>query len=114
MTREEIAIELDKLGIYYDPDHPDHISREKIDELSPPFMEWGTQDNYIRADGINYLVSKRLIVRIYNEDNEDHVIETPSGATVDEVIEASFDRYSKVQYYNDDMSLYETNYMMEV
>lgn len=114
MTRSDIAVELDKLGIYYDPDHPDHISREKLDTLEPPFMEWGTQEDYIRADGINYLTSRRLIVRIYSDTNEDVEITTPSGRTVDEVLGESFDRFTKQQYYNDDLSLYETNYNTEV
>lgn len=114
MTRAEIAAELDKLGIYYDPDHPDHVSREKLDTLEPPFMEWGTQENTYRADGIDYLSWKTLIIRIYSDTNEDVEIITPSGRTVDESLRESFDKFTKQQYYNDELSLYETNYTTEV
>ena len=29
MTRDEIREKIEGLGIYFDPDHPDHISRER-------------------------------------------------------------------------------------
>lgn len=114
MTREEIREELDKLGLYYDPDHPDHISREKIDTMPPPFMEWGTQERYIRADGVDYLTYQELTVRIYADHNEDVDITAEDGKTVDETLRASFDRFRKNRYYNDELLLYETDYTMEV
>ena len=56
MTRNEIREKIEGFGIYFDPDHPDHISRDKIDTLEPPFLEWGTQKRSIRADGIDYII----------------------------------------------------------
>ena len=113
MTRDEIRTEIDKLGLYYDPDHPDHISKEIIATLPPPFLEWGTQENYIRADGIDYIISLNLIVRVYTDTNEDTPI-LVDGRTADDVLRESFERFVKKQYYDDELSLYETEYTMEV
>lgn len=114
MTREEIRECLDTLGLYYDPDHPDHISREKIDTLPPPFMEWGTQERYIRADGTDYLTYLELIVRVYSDENEDHPVMTPDGKTISAALRECFDSVRREQTYDDEIGLYETNYTARV
>ena len=60
MTRNEIREKIEGFGIYFDPDHPDHISRDKIDTLEPPFIEWGTQKRSLRADGIDYVLATKV------------------------------------------------------
>ena len=136
MTRQEIKAALDRTGIYYDQEHPDHISADKLDTLPPPFMEWGTEEIRIRADGLDYVRYKKLTVIIYtdtDEENEeeweDHngeqildndgntiiLIEHPEEMdSVERVLQDIAGSYKKEISYNDGLSLYELRYTTEV
>lgn len=114
MTREEIKEILDGFGLYCDPDHPDHISGEKFETLEPPFMEWGTQDQAFRADGIDYLTWKELTVRIFSDTDEDAPVLTAGGIPVTDAIREAFDKCRIEKSYYDELGLYLTTYTMEV
>lgn len=114
MTRDEIRAKIEGLGIYFDPDHPDHISREKISTLEPPFMEWGTQRRSLRADGTDYALWERLIIYLYDDTNEDTETLTGDGRRFEDALTAAFDRYRAEKKYDDELGLYYTEYTMEV
>ena len=40
MTRQELDAVMAGTGVYFDPDHPDHIERQKVETLPPPFMTY--------------------------------------------------------------------------
>ena len=113
MTRDEIREKIEALGIYFDPDHPDHISRQKIETLEPPFLEWGTQRMSLRADGSDYIEWERLTIYLYTDTNEDVEVLTEQGL-FDQALAAAFDRFKKTKSYDDELGLYLTEYTMEV
>ena len=39
-------------GIYADPDHPDYIERNKMAQLTPPFLEYAFGERHFYADGV--------------------------------------------------------------
>lgn len=138
MTRDEIRVALNQTGLYYDVDHPDHISGDKIANLAPPFMEWGTEDVRIRADGIDYISYYQLIVRVYTDytgeiyadwkdhagdeilDNiresiKPHASDPKFGVkTVEEVLTEIAGSFTKEIAYDNDLGLYATTYTTEV
>lgn len=114
MTRDEIREKIEGLGIYFDPDHPDHISREKIETLEPPFLEWGTQRRTIRADGVDYVLWEHLIIYLYTDTNEDVETRTGDGGQFEQALTEAFDRFKAQKNYDDELGLYITEYTMEV
>lgn len=114
MTREEIRAVIEGFGIYFDPEHPDHISREKIESLETPFIEWGTQRRTIRADGKDYAAWEHLTVLLYTDENEDVQVNTRDGTPFEEALEGAFDRFRAKKSYDDEIGLYITEYTMEV
>lgn len=67
MTKAEIDSLMDSVGIYYDKDHPDHIEREKIDTLTPPFLEFEVEEQSFFADNIVYFTTLSIEARIYSD-----------------------------------------------
>lgn len=114
MTRQEIREKIEGFGIYFDPDHPDHISGEKIETLEPPFLEWGTQKRQIRADGVDYVLWERLTILLYTDTNEDITVFTEDGRPFEEALKEAFDRFKAGKSYNDELGIYVTEYTMEV
>lgn len=114
MTREEIKEKIDAFGIYFDPDHPDHISREKISTLQTPFLEWGTQRRTLRADGVDFAVWERLTIYLYTDANEDVETRTADGRRFEDALKEAFDRFRATKSYDDELGLYFTEYTMEV
>lgn len=114
MTRDEIREKIEGFGIYFDVDHPDHISREKISTLATPFMEWGTQRVTIRADGVDYAEWQRLTVYLYSDTNEDTEVCTGDGRPFETALAEAFDRFVARKNYDDELGLYYTEYTMEV
>ena len=114
MTRNEIREKIEGFGIYFDADHPDHISREKIETLEPPFLEWGTQKRSIRADGIDYVLWERLTIYLYTDTNEDVETRTADGRHFEDALAEVFDRFRAKKNYDDELGLYFTEYTMEV
>lgn len=114
MTRQEIREKIEGFGIYFDPDHPDHISAEKIDTLEPPFLEWGTQKRELRADGADYVLWEHLTILLYTDTNEDVTVLTEDDRPFEEALADAFDRFSAAKSYDDELGLYVTEYTMEV
>lgn len=114
MTRQEIREKIEGFGIYFDPDHPDHISGEKIETLEPPFLEWGTQRREVRADGVDYVLWERLTILLYTDINEDTTVLTEGNRPFEETLVDAFDRFRADKSYNDELGLYVTEYTMEV
>lgn len=114
MTRDEIREKIESFGIYFDPDHPDHISRDKIMTLETPFIEWGTQRRTIRADGSDYVLWERLTIYLYTDTNEDVETLTGDGRPFEDALAEAFDRFKATKNYDDELGLYFTEYTMEV
>lgn len=114
MTRDEIREKIEGFGIYFDPDHPDHISRDKIMTLETPFIEWGTQKREIRADGVDFVVWERLTIHLYKDENEDSETLTGDGRPFEDALAEAFDRFKATKNYDDELGLYFTEYTMEV
>lgn len=137
MTMDDIRVALSRTGLYYDFEHPDHISADKIESLVPPFMEWGLEDIRIRADGLDYIRYDRLIVRVYTDgtgevhdawrDSDGETItdsreseitllydNTDSTRKVEEALEELAGSMQKEITYNYVLGLYETTYTTEV
>lgn len=114
MTRDEIREKIESFGLYFDPDHPDHISREKIATLEPPFLEWGTQKRELRADGVDYVLWERLTIYLYKDTNEDIEALTGDDRPFEEALTEAFDRFRAKKNYDDELGLYITEYNMEV
>lgn len=72
MDREEIIELMKTVGIYFDEDHPDHITVEKLENgtIEPPFMEFDILEEDIRADGATYLRYTRVNVRKYDDSDD--------------------------------------------
>ncbi|HBA62591.1 MAG TPA: hypothetical protein DCZ20_01910, partial [Lachnospiraceae bacterium] len=67
MTSHEVKDMCRKMGLYFDEDHPDHISEEKIRELYTPFLEYFLVERPINADGKRYIDIKELTIRVYSD-----------------------------------------------
>jgi len=97
------------MGVYFDGNHPDHISANKLSSLSPPFMEYFLTDKPVYADGIRYLDIKELTVRIYSDTEV-------SGAedTVQQVLEEEGLRWRRSAEYIEELQMWAISYGMEV
>lgn len=98
------------MGLVYDNDHPDHITRSKLQTLSPPFAEYILEDHPVWADGRRYISDiYDMTLRIYSE------YET---AEIEAVVQAVFEDYDlrwkrEVQYI-DELRLFAIIYTTEV
>ena len=104
MTREELKTLMDGTGIYYDPDHPDHIERSKIENLPPPFMEFLAEEVPFSADDVIYFTSLRITIRFYSDLDVDEAEESIRTALND-----YFFTTNKV--YDDELGLWETEFI---
>ena len=114
MTRTEIREILGGLGIYFDPEHPDHISREKIETLEAPFMEWGTETQAFFADNCDYYNWERLTIYLYTDENEDAEVLASDGRLFEDALREAFGQVKIEKNYNDELNLYQTRYTMDV
>lgn len=103
MTREELKQLMDSTGIYYDPDHPDHIERSKIDNLPPPFMEFRVEEVPFSADDMVYFTSLRVIINFYSDLDVDD-----AEGDIREAIKDYYFTTSKE--YDDEIGLWETTF----
>lgn len=67
MTREEVRSMCRRMGLFFDEEHPDHISTELLQTVEPPFMEYILTDKPVYADGVRYLDIKELEIIIYSD-----------------------------------------------
>lgn len=110
MTPTEVRTMVTSMGLVYDNDHPDHITRSKLQTLSPPFAEYILEDHPVWADGRRYISDiYDMTLRIYSE------YET---AEIEAVVQAVFEDYDlrwkrEVQYI-DELRLFAIIYTTEV
>lgn len=103
MTREELKTLMSGTGIYYDPDHPDHIERSKIDNLPPPFMEFSMTEVPFSADDVVYYSYWRIEIRFYSDLDVDD-----AEAEIREALSGYF--FTTSQEYDDELGLWETTF----
>lgn len=103
MTRSEIITMMDSVGIYYDKDHPDHIEREKIDTLTPPFMEFEVNERPFFADNITYFTTLAAVIRIYSDVPADKAEQTLKTKLTEKEMP-----FSASKSYAEDWGLWET------
>ena len=109
MTETEVREMCKRMRVFFDEDHPDHITATKLKALAPPFMEYFLTDHPIYADGKRYIDIKDLTIRIYS-DTEVSEAET----SVQEVLEAEDLRWKRSSEFIEELSLWAIQYTMEV
>lgn len=57
-------------GIYADPDHPDYIERNKMSQLTPPFLEYAFGERHFYADGVVFFSQSTAEVRVYTDTGD--------------------------------------------
>lgn len=102
MTREELDAVMAETGVYFDPDHPDHIERSKISTLLPPFLTYSIQMQTFFAENIPYYQWPALTVRIYTDVDVD-----PAEAVVRNALQAAGVNTVTRKYYDNDLGLWE-------
>lgn len=109
MTSEEVKSMCREMGVMLDENHPDHITADKLQNITPPFMEYILTDHPIYADGERYIEIKDLTIRIYS-DTEVSEAET----TVQSVLAGKDIRWQRSTEYIDELLLFAIIYKMEV
>lgn len=109
MTEAEVKDMCRKMGVYFDEDHPDHITASKLKTLVPPFMEYFLTDNPIHADGKRYIDIKNLTIRIYSDTEVSEV-----EAEVQEILEAEDLRWKRSSEFIEELLLWAIQYTMQV
>lgn len=105
MTREEINNMMHSVGVYYDKDHPDHIEREKLDTLPPPFMEFAVMEKPFHADNITYATMLSIEITFYSDVDVDSAEEK-----IKNVLTKNELPYSVGKEYQHDIGLWETTF----
>lgn len=109
MTREEITTMVGTMGLYYDSDHPDHISTDAINSIAPPFMEFDAVEHPIFADGESYIDDIfDVTLRIYSETQS-----ITEESTVTSVLSGEDLRWRRSVEFNDYMQLFEISYKFQ-
>ena len=109
MTDIEVKEMCKRIGVYFDEDHPDHITASKLSTLTPPFMEYFLTDHPIHADGKRYIDIKDLTIRIYSDTEV-----SEAEPVVQEVLEAEDLRWKRSSEFIDELFLWAIQYTMQV
>ena len=110
MTAAEVKTMCSQMGLYFDEDHPDHISTGKIGSLAPPFMEYTLEQVPTYADGLSdYLDIKRLTLWIYSDTEE-----CTAEEAVRSVLDAKELRYTRKPKYMEELQMWAISYSMQV
>lgn len=109
MTSAEVKEMCKRMNVPFDEDHPDHITADKLQSLSPPFMEYILTDHPVYADGVRYIDIKDLTIRIYSDTE---VSETEE--MVQSVLEEEDLRWKRSVEYIEELLLFAIIYKMEV
>ncbi len=109
MTSAEVKEMCKRMNVPFDEDHPDHITADKLQSLSPPFIEYILTDHPIYADGVRYIDVKDLTIRIYSDTE---VSETEE--MVQSVLEEEDLRWKRSVEYIEELLLFAIIYKMEV
>lgn len=95
-------------GFYFDPDHPDYVSRDKIDSLVPPFLEVEEQDMNFYADDVSYYTIPSVEVRLYSD------LYATDESTVDTALKTAGYSFEKQRQLLPQLELWETIYTTEI
>lgn len=109
MTSAEVKIMCKRMNVPFDEDHPDHITADKLQSLSPPFMEYILTDHPVYADGMRYIDIKDLTIRIYSDTEVSEAEEN-----VQSVLEEEDIRWKRSVEYMEELLLFAIIYKMEV
>ena len=110
MTKQEVADMCGEMGIYFDRDHPDHISRKKLQGLPPPFMEYTITQVPWAADGMSdYLDIKELNIWIYSDTDV-----CRKEDSVRAVLDTEELRYKRTASYMEEVQMWAINYNMQI
>lgn len=74
---------MDSTEIYYDPEHPDYIEAQKLQELPLPFMEWALEEVPFFADNVVYFTRQRLTVRVFWDVMTKSAVQTVTTALME-------------------------------
>jgi len=110
MTIEEIRSVFDVVGYYYDPDHPAYVSRNKVDALPVPFVEFELQKKSFGADNVVYYAWDQLVVRLYTDDGS----RAAGESTVETALTAAGLFWKREYDFLPELLLWQTVYTMEV
>ncbi|MBQ9328941.1 MAG: hypothetical protein IJ225_10495 [Solobacterium sp.] len=112
MGRDEIIELMKTAGLFFDEDHPDHITVEKLEKgiIEPPFMEFDILEQNLRADGMTYLRYTVVNVRKY-DDIDDGVTHARFRDAMDE---AMISYRMTAHEYDDVLGLWVTRYTFTV
>lgn len=105
MTRKQIYALMDSVGVYYDPDHPDHIEREKLDILTPPFMEFMVEEKPFHADNVTYFTNLSITIILYSD-----VDVCKAEGKIKTMLNTNELPYSISKEYQDEIGLWETQF----
>lgn len=108
MTREEIIEMAGTMGIYFDADHPDHISEDSVNTILPPFMELDIVEHPIYADGNIYIMIYDVTIRIYSEAQA-----AVQEGGVTSALEDADIRWKRSVSFNEYMDLFEISYKFQ-
>ena len=109
MTSEEVKSMCREMGVMFDENHPDHITADKMQNITPPFMEYVLTDHPIYADGERYIEIKDLTLRIYSDT------EVSEAEEAVQIVLAGKDiRWQRSAEYIEELLLFAIIYKMEV
>lgn len=109
MTSEEAKSMCREMGVMFDENHPDHITADKLQNITPPFMEYILTDHPIYADGERYIEIKDLTLRIYSDTEVSEAEEA-----VQNVLEEKELRWKRSVEYIEELQLFAIIYKTEV
>lgn len=105
MTKKEIEMMLDEIGIEYRYHH-----FEEKEAIQPPFICWlMPETDHFAADGIAYVKITELDIELYTDEKNIQLEEQ-----VEKVLENNGIFFQKKEIYIETEEMYETLYEMEV
>ena len=109
MTSDEVKSMCREMGVMFDENHPDHITTDKLQNITPPFMEYILTDHPIYADGERYIEIKDLTIRLYSDTEV-----SEAEKAVKSVLEYRDIRWQRSTEYIEELLLFAIIYKMEV
>lgn len=113
MTVENIVQLLKDTGFTIDVDHPDHIDMEKIGDLPLPFAEVMTSENEIFADGVKYITTTDVTLRLLSDRPFASDLDEQRAIHTLEAFGLRVSRTNSDEFYDGD-GLYLNEFTMEV
>ena len=109
MTDSALKVLIDRMGLYYDPAHPDYIDPAKVERLPLPFLEYELEEVPFFADGVCYYTREQLRIRLYTD-----TVTKRAEKTVSEVLTAAELAYQVKREFLPDLEIWQTIFTTEV